>query len=85
MSFSNYPPGVTGYEDVIAGPRFVHPSMEYCRNCDDFTEGTVLGWSSSIEFECGNCNHTTEIEDCEIDFEDDFEEYEPDYPEGYAV
>lgn len=60
---SNYPPGVTGFEDEIAGPLFQHESQEYCRHCDDFQDGFVTGWSTSVDFECGFCGKTSMIED----------------------
>lgn len=68
---SNYPPGVTGFEDAF-GPQAEYdvevPDGYECRDCDEAPIGTVLRsvWSSGAEdyWVCENCGkeNTRDVE-----------------------
>ena len=56
---SNYPPGVTGFEDAIAGP-YEKELDEECPNCEQENALTELRWSTGIQIVCGHCDYTRE-------------------------
>lgn len=69
---SNYPPGVSGFEDQIAGPRSEQSDYDV-KECDDCGfEGEVLVtrlfWRDSVEdtWECPDCK-SEHSEDVAID------------------
>lgn len=61
MSLSNYPPGVSGGEDAIAGPR-AEQDLELTPTCPEcHTEnsiwGTLISYTDSqvFHYQCPNC------------------------------
>lgn len=73
--YSNYPAGVTGFEDAF-GPRDEYDTtravrgIEWCESAPDAwedVEGTITVWSESADFtwECRHCKgeHTIPVEE----------------------
>ena len=64
---SNYPPGVTGLEDQISGPKREQTTILHdCDDCGCPQIGQVLEWSNpafAAEFICGKCGGSTDISD----------------------
>lgn len=73
---SNYPPGVTGFEDAF-GPRFEHEEVRLveCEDCGWKDELPVLrqGWSTGMTdyWQCPGCQaeHDDDVEDEAPDYE----------------
>ena len=64
MNLSNYPPGVTGLEDQISGPKREQTTILHdCEDCGCPQVGVVLEWSDSAEFVCGKCGTSTDVTD----------------------
>lgn len=61
---SNYPPGVTGFEDAIAGPRDEYTETRaemLCVHCEEVSvdvEVDVRVWQyeKTVEWLCSNCD-----------------------------
>lgn len=71
---SNYPPGVTGFEDAIAGPRDEYDqTATVTHECDEDkfeapfrgeVTGTVVVWSSppaQFFYDCPQCGEEVEV------------------------
>lgn len=93
--FSNYPPGVTGNEDQIAGPRGEAEETRtvLCEDCglESSVVVSITEWRDYVEFEstCPECGYVTTNESYYADLRDDYEEdlyREPeDFDDVYGV
>ena len=59
---SNYPPGVSGGEWQISGPRETE-SRRFCKVCGSVQDGLRLDWGVSMEWECYACDTAVELAD----------------------
>lgn len=55
MSLSNYPPGVSGNEDAIAGPKREYEDERGCKECGWYGTVVVVEWSDCSVWECEEC------------------------------
>lgn len=70
MSYSNYPPGVTGAEYEIAGPDREEDEERECEYCGEVANVTVSYYKLEAWWTCPTCDNTNVDEDDGINFID---------------
>lgn len=59
---SNYPPGVTGNEDIF-GPKREYEGRHSCESCENICDGMFQEWNYSLTWTCVECTMEITVSD----------------------